>query len=608
MATSALNANHYIAKYVHHPKILAIILQFVTSKSKEVRRCTIGILTDVISTWESNILERSWPEITQAVKAAINDADPDARALARVSYDTLQSMYPQRAEFLFQELEPSKQRMLGGRSTSSSTHSINSERDNLPGSNRGLYHVQRQQNDFLSKRSASDLNHSVRKLNLGSSMGAQSRVHRNVVPNVVRSAKPHVYAVTPVGKKMLPSVTSSQPGSRSSSPSRNRPPRSNIPAPAAERKVLTNGRDPHNVPTPGSASSAANRGGGSNSHAFQRDVTLFSGVTRALKNVDMQARNVRPNVVRYDEDPGSAQRSSESPQDFYGGPRKIDTGLKRTSLEDNSTNNHHDPSLGLNNSDGIQNGQNKWYYASAEALAEDIDQQQNLIREICTVLSETGSPDSNEKEVESALSALSHIIRDGAITMWNDHFNMIFLSLLQSISQSAHRYNIKLSALRTLKDLCVSQPKRLILKPELAMVNVLNAHDCEDASVVRVAEDCGGTLALNLPTNTCLKLLITVIDDENTAYHQLSGAIKMLSKVLEKLPDEEVEQLLPTIVPRMMKCYENSQSMVRRAAIICLVAISNSVGINVMKPVLNASTLKLVQVYKDRMSKEMSKM
>lgn len=71
--------------------------------------------------------------------------------------------------------------------------------------------------------------------------------------------------------------------------------------------------------------------------------------------------------------------------------------------------------------------------------------------------------------------------------------------------------------------------------------------------MVRVAEDCGAALALNLPTDTCLKLLTTVIDDESTPYHQLSGAIKMLSRVVEKISEEEVRRLLPNIVPRMMK-------------------------------------------------------
>ncbi len=60
-------------------------------------------------------------------------------------------------------------------------------------------------------------------------------------------------------------------------------------------------------------------------------------------------------------------------------------------------------------------------------------------------------------------------------------------------------------------------------------------------------------MAANLPENVSLKLLLSVIDDENTPYHQLAGAIKMLGEVLKKIPAEEERTLLPQIVPRMMK-------------------------------------------------------
>ena len=68
------------------------------------------------------------------------------------------------------------------------------------------------------------------------------------------------------------------------------------------------------------------------------------------------------------------------------------------------------------------------------------------------------------------------------------------------------------------------------------------------------------------------------------------------------------------------KCYENSQSMVRRASIICLVSMSASIGLDKLKPHLNPSTvyfyleffkdfflkLKLVEVYAARLTKRES--
>lgn len=38
MSTSGINANHYIAKYIRHPRILQLILQFTTSKAKDIRK------------------------------------------------------------------------------------------------------------------------------------------------------------------------------------------------------------------------------------------------------------------------------------------------------------------------------------------------------------------------------------------------------------------------------------------------------------------------------------------------------------------------------------------------------------------------------------------
>lgn len=105
----------------------------------------------------------------------------------------------------------------------------------------------------------------------------------------------------------------------------------------------------------------------------------------------------------------------------------------------------------------------------------------------------------------------------------------------------------------------IAQPKRLLTKTELVLMNILNAHENDDATVVRAglslsfhhfsfffffyknsAEDCGAAVATKLPTRTCINLLQTVIDDENSKYHQLSGAIKMLSHVISKLPPKEV--------------------------------------------------------------------
>uniref|UniRef100_A0A914H0L9 Elongator complex protein 2 n=1 Tax=Globodera rostochiensis TaxID=31243 RepID=A0A914H0L9_GLORO len=636
MSTSGQICNFYIIKHIQHPKVLAIIVQHVNSKAKEIRKMIITLVQLIITVWDVTILEKHFPELLHCIKLVLSDADPEARALARQTFESLQSLYPTKADALFHELEPSKQRILVGSSTASSTHSINSERDNLPNPNRGLYNTQ---NAFLNKRSASDLNHSVRRLNLV----ASKVVHR---PNVVRTGKPpqaspaafkphHSAAPTPVARKVAPAMSNklqksisttdsksaSQPGSRSSSPNRVRrtppppPPRPqavHAQSAVAVRK-LHNGRDHHhheiaNTPVKHPA----------------HGQPIHKEFLRALKNVDTQTRSIRPNVIRSDDllanarspptvQPHFAPRPSASPSnDFYGLSQKQEAVLQRISSEEHNTSGGFRQKSSANNSadkhnlsvaDGIENGQHKWSCLSSEQLANDIEQQNVFIQEICDTIGTNAA--INDKEIEDALHVLSRMIREGGITLWNEYFNTIFFAIQQIISRdlTRHYYAIRISALKTLKELCSVQPKRLVSRTEMLVMNILNAHECEDATVVRAAEDCGAAVANHLPTNTCMNLLLTVIDDKNSKYHQLSGAIKMLSSVLSKLPPEEVEKLLSTIVPRMTQCYENAQSMVRRAAIICLVSISQSIGLDVLKPHLNAATLKLVEVYRERMLK-----
>lgn len=449
MATSGQICNVFIAKYVHHPKILTLIVQFISYKAKEIRRMSIALVAIIINHWESNIIDKHTVELIQSIKSALSDADQEARATARLAFENLQNLYPAKADTLFQTLEPAKQRMLTDRSsTASSTHSITSERDNLPNPNRGLYSAQKQ-NAFLNKRSASDLNHSARRVNL-------------VPPRIVR--RPNAINVN----------------LKTTTPQTSAPPKY-LPITPVSRKI----QQPLSTPV--------------NNKIHQHNAT-------------------------------------------------------------------------------------------------------DKVQKIIATLANSGE---NENDVENSLRQLCHMIHDGAVTQWEEFFNDIFFAIQQVITNPMNEsMSLKMGALKAMKELCMAQPKRLLTKTELVLMNILNAHESDEAAVVRAAEECGTALAKALPTRTCINLLLTVIDDENSKYHQLSGAIKMLSSVITKLTPKEVENLLTDVVPRMTRCYENSQSMVRRASIICLVSISISIGIEKLKPFLNQSTFKLVEVYAARMTKK----
>lgn len=62
------------------------------------------LLSNVINSWNVSIYEKNWPEIIECVRASLCDADNETRAIARQTYDGLQSSHPQIAESIFQVL------------------------------------------------------------------------------------------------------------------------------------------------------------------------------------------------------------------------------------------------------------------------------------------------------------------------------------------------------------------------------------------------------------------------------------------------------------------------------------------------------------------------
>ncbi|CAK5099726.1 unnamed protein product [Meloidogyne enterolobii] len=472
MASSGRNCNIFITKNIHHSKILTLIVQHISHKAKEIRRMSIELICIIVNQWDPTLVEKHSGELTHSIKLALSDADSEARVIARQAFEGLQSNYPTKAEILFQELEPAKQRMLIERSsTASSTHSINSERDNLPNPNRGLYNAQN--SAFLNKRSASDLNHTSARRNL-----VPPRIVRRPNPpmasNSATSVKPPITHPSPLVKKPSPMTPTSH---------HKNGPASHTPIPLNIHKNGT-------TPPPLTAASMA----------------------------------AQTNTIK--------------------------------------------------------------------------------IQKIINVLSDKHE---NIDNVENSLRSLTQLIKNGEIANWDEVFNDIFYIIQQTILHPLNNAGtIKAGALKAMKELCLSQPKRLLTKTELLLLNTLDAHENDDAQVVKAAEECGAAIATKLPSKTCVNLLTAVIDDKNSKYHQLSGAIKMMSNLISKLPPDEVEVMMPDNVQRMVRCYENSQSMVRRASIICLVSMSASIGLDKLKPHLNPSTLKLVEVYAARLTKRES--
>lgn len=83
MATAGTVCVRFIIAYTHNSRLVPILAQHMSSKSKDIRRAICEFFDQLLHTWPVHILEKHVTVIQNAVSSGIRDADPDARAFAR---------------------------------------------------------------------------------------------------------------------------------------------------------------------------------------------------------------------------------------------------------------------------------------------------------------------------------------------------------------------------------------------------------------------------------------------------------------------------------------------------------------------------------------------
>uniref|UniRef100_A0A8C0WD64 TOG domain-containing protein n=1 Tax=Castor canadensis TaxID=51338 RepID=A0A8C0WD64_CASCN len=118
-------------------------------------------------------------------------------------------------------------------------------------------------------------------------------------------------------------------------------------------------------------------------------------------------------------------------------------------------------------------------------------------------------------------------------------------------------------------------------------MKTLEAHKDPHKEVVRSAEEAASVLATSISPEQCIKVLCPIIQ---TADYPINlAAIKMQTKVIERVSKETLNLLLPEIMPGLIQGYDNSESSVRKACVFCLVAVHAVIG-DELKPHLSQLT------------------
>ncbi|XP_037980255.1 CLIP-associating protein 2 isoform X43 [Motacilla alba alba] len=331
------------------------------------------------------------------------------------------------------------------------------------------------------------------------------------------------------------------------------------------------------------------------------------GVTEAIQNFSFRSQEDMNEPVKRDakKDDGDSICSASGLVDMRGGSGVSDTG--RTALDNktsllNTMPPHSSPRSRdynpYNYSDGIS-AFNK--SALKEAMFDDDAEQfpdeppmdhSDLVAEL---LKELSNHNERVEERKAALYELMKLTQEESFGVWDEHFKTILLLLLETLGDKEHA--IRALALKVLREILRNQPARFKNYAELTIMKTLEAHKDPHKEVVRSAEEAASMLATSISPDQCIKVLCPIIQ---TADYPINlAAIKMQTKVIERVSKETLTQLLPEIVPGLIQGYDNSESSVRKACVFCLVAIHAVIG-DELKPHLSqltGSKMKLLNLY-----------
>ncbi|XP_044028197.1 CLIP-associating protein 2 isoform X41 [Siniperca chuatsi] len=318
----------------------------------------------------------------------------------------------------------------------------------------------------------------------------------------------------------------------------------------------------------------------------------LKGVTEAIQNFSVRSQeDMNEPVHRREGEEGDSGTDIRVSDSVDGGRMALDnkTSLLNTPLLSSSPRGAREHFM----DSPFKHSRKDTSMDDSEHLTDESSLDQSEL--VAELLKELSNHNERIEERKAALCELLKLIRENTLQVWDEHFKTILLLLLETMGDREHV--IRTLALRVLREILSKQPWRFKNYAELTIMKALEAHKDPHKEVVRAAEETAAMLALSISPDQCVKVLCPII--QSADYPINLAAIKMQTKVVERVPREGLMSLLPEIVPGLIQGYDNSESSVRKACVFCLVAIYAVIGED-LKPhlsQLSSSKLKLLNLY-----------
>ncbi|XP_058298658.1 CLIP-associating protein 2 isoform X16 [Hylobates moloch] len=168
---------------------------------------------------------------------------------------------------------------------------------------------------------------------------------------------------------------------------------------------------------------------------------------------------------------------------------------------------------------------------------------------VAELLKELSNHNERVEERKIALYELMKLTQEESFSIWDEHFKTILLLLLETLGDKEP--TIRALALKVLREILRHQPARFKNYAELTVMKTLEAHKDPHKEVVRSAEEAASVLATSISPEQCIKVLCPIIQ---TADYPINlAAIKMQTKVIERVSKETLNLLLPEIMPGLIQ-------------------------------------------------------
>ncbi|KAK9504374.1 hypothetical protein O3M35_010721 [Rhynocoris fuscipes] len=205
---------------------------------------------------------------------------------------------------------------------------------------------------------------------------------------------------------------------------------------------------------------------------------------------------------------------------------------------------------------------------------------------------------SSAEDKKQALIALATQIREADPILISTHFKRVLRVVLPEVTVGeVDKREASLTALcEILKKKSLSPMLQSFT--ELILINVIKAYADSNRDVAKHAEPCIEEIANALKLDLVMKVLIPLMSVEAFPYNL--SVIKALTKVVEAHPKQQLLPFLPEIMPGLIQAYGHDESLVRKSAVFCMVALHDKLGDSAIKPYLSslsASKLKLLDLY-----------